>query len=68
MELEGITLSEMSDRARQTLYNLTYTWNLRNKQLEKKKKKTNSQKKRSGLRFPEADGVRKESWGKVANR
>ena len=33
METEGITLSEMSDRERQTSYDLTYMWNLKQKQL-----------------------------------
>ena len=31
MALEGIMLSEISDRERQTLHDLTYTWNLKNK-------------------------------------
>ena len=31
MDLEGIMLSEMSDRDRQVLYDLTYMWNLENK-------------------------------------
>ena len=29
MDLEGITLNEMSDRERQTLYDITYMWNLK---------------------------------------
>ena len=31
MDLEGIMLSEMSDRERQILYDTTYMWNLKNK-------------------------------------
>ena len=30
MDLEGITLSETSDRERQILYDITYMWNLKN--------------------------------------
>ena len=30
MDLEGIILSEMSDRERQILYDITYIWNLKN--------------------------------------
>lgn len=30
MDLEGITPSEMSERERQTLYVIAYTWNLEN--------------------------------------
>ena len=30
MDLEGIMLSEMSDRERQILYDITYMWNLKN--------------------------------------
>ena len=33
METEDIMLSEMSDRERQTSYDLTYMWNLKQKQL-----------------------------------
>ena len=29
MDLKGIVLNEMSDRERQTLYVLTYIWNLK---------------------------------------
>ena len=29
MDLEGIMLSEMSDRERQILYDITYMWNLK---------------------------------------
>ena len=29
MDLEGIMLNEMSDRERQTLYDITYMWNLK---------------------------------------
>ena len=31
MHLEGTVLSEMADRERQTLYDITYMWNLKNK-------------------------------------
>ena len=31
MNMEDITLSKMSDRERQTLYDITYMWNLKNK-------------------------------------
>ena len=31
MDLEGIMLSEMLDREKQMLYDLTYIWNLREK-------------------------------------
>ena len=31
MDLEGIMLSEMSDRDRQTPYDITYMWNIKNK-------------------------------------
>ena len=30
MDLEGIMLSEKSDRERQILYDITYMWNLKN--------------------------------------
>ena len=30
MDLEGIMLSEISDRERQILYDITYMWNLKN--------------------------------------
>ena len=30
MDLEGIMVSEMSDRERQILYDITYMWNLKN--------------------------------------
>ena len=30
MNMEDITLSKMSDRERQTLYDITYMWNLKN--------------------------------------
>ena len=33
METEGIMPSEMSDRERQTSYDLTYMWNRKQKQL-----------------------------------
>ena len=31
MDLEGATLSEMSERGRQALYEITYMWNVKNK-------------------------------------
>ena len=37
-DLAAIMLSEMSDRERQILYDLTYMWNLENKQTNKKKR------------------------------
>ena len=36
---EGITLSEMSDRDKQILYDLTYMWNLKNKRKNKTHRK-----------------------------
>ena len=41
MELEGILLSEISQR--KILYNITYMWNLKNKTSEYDKKETYSQ-------------------------
>ena len=38
IDLENIMLSEMSDRERQILYDITYMWNLKNKQTTKTKK------------------------------
>ena len=42
MDLEGIMLSEMSERERQILYDITYTWNLKYSKLMNitKKKQT----------------------------
>ena len=34
MDLEGIMLSEMSDRVRQILYVFTYMWNLKDERKE----------------------------------
>ena len=34
MDLENIILGEMSDRERQISYDITFTWNLRNKTSE----------------------------------
>ena len=31
MDLEGATLSEMSERGRQAPYEITYMWNVKNK-------------------------------------
>ena len=39
MDLEGIMLSEMSDRERQILYDFTCMWNLKNKTNEQTKQK-----------------------------
>ena len=41
MDLEGFMLNEMSDRKRQTLYDLIYMWNLE-KMEEKKERQTKS--------------------------
>ena len=43
MDLEGIMLSEMSDRERQRLYLITYMYNLKNKMNEYNKTETDSQ-------------------------
>ena len=40
MDLEGIMLSEVSDRERQILYNFTYMWHLKNKINEQTKQKS----------------------------
>ena len=37
MNLEGIMLSETSDREKQILYDLTYIWNIREKNIRKMK-------------------------------
>ena len=37
MDLEGSMLSEMSDREREILYDLTYMWNLKANQTNKTK-------------------------------
>ena len=42
MDLEGIMLSEMSDRERQRLYLITYMHNLKNKMNEGNKTETDS--------------------------
>ena len=43
MDLEGFTLSEISQRKKNTLYDITYTWNLKNKTNEYNKTETDSQ-------------------------
>ena len=43
MDLEGIMLSEMSDRERQILYAFTYMWNLIQQSSEYSKKEADSQ-------------------------
>ena len=43
MDLEGIMLSEMSDRERQILYVIIYMWNLKNKMNEYNKTEIDSQ-------------------------
>ena len=50
MDLKDIILNEMSDRERQILYDITYMWNL---------KKPNLQKKRVEWCLPEAVGYGK---------
>ena len=39
MDIEGILLSEMSQRVRSTPYDFTYTWNLKNKTNQPTKQK-----------------------------
>ena len=39
MNLEGIMLSEMSGREKQILYNITYMWDLKIKQISENKNK-----------------------------
>ena len=41
MDLEGIILSEMSDKVGQILYIFTYMWNLKNKQMDSYNKNKN---------------------------
>ena len=52
MDLEGIMLSKISQRERQTLYYLTYMWNLKNK--------TNSEKE---IRFVVTNYKINKYWG-----
>ena len=42
MDLEGIMFIKMSDRERQMLYDITYTWNPKNKINKYKKAKPDS--------------------------
>ena len=50
MDLEGIMLSEMSDRERETLFDFTYMWNPENKTREQIQQ--NRPEYWSGWRFP----------------
>ena len=59
MDLEDIMLSEISQIQTQILYDLTYMWNL---------KKKNSQKKRSDLWLPEVRDVVWENQMKMVKR
>ena len=67
-DLAAIMLSEMSDRERQILYDLTYMWNLENKQTKKSEpkflKSTKFIEKRSYLWLPEAEAGAGEIGGR----
>ena len=60
---EGITLSEMSDRDKQILYDLTYMWNLKNKRKNKTHRKRDQT-----YSYQKWGEERRENWRKVVKR